>query len=68
VVWRSGIADPAGPAAEERSKMALSPLVRLLLWDYERGSIPYDVAFVLVLLALLLVPGGYWGDPLWVQG
>jgi hypothetical protein len=45
--------------------MALSPLVRFLLWDYERGSFPYDIAFVLVLLALLLVPGGYWGDPLW---
>ncbi len=48
--------------------MALSPLVRFILWDYERGSLPYDVAFVLVLLALLLVPGGYWGDPLWLQG
>jgi hypothetical protein len=55
-------------AAEERSTMALSPLVRLLLWDYERGSLAYDVAFVLVLLVLLVVPGGVWSDPFWVQG
>jgi hypothetical protein len=55
-------------AAEERSTMTLSPLVRFLLWDYERGSLAYDVAFVLVLLVLLVVPGGFWGDPLWVQG
>jgi hypothetical protein len=48
--------------------MALSRLARFVLWDYERGSVPYDVAFVLVLLTLLLVPGAYWGDPLWLQG
>ncbi len=68
MAWRSGIAEAATHAAGERAKMALSPLVRFILWDYERGSLPYDVAFVLVLLALLLVPGGYWGDPLWLQG
>jgi hypothetical protein len=49
---------------EERPSTTLSPLVRFLLWDYERGSLAYDVAFVLVLLALLAVPGGLWGDPL----
>jgi len=43
----------------------LSPAVRLLLWDFSRGSIAYDIAFVVVLLILLLVPGGFWGDPLW---
>ena len=48
--------------------MTLSPLVRFLLWDYERGSLAYDVAFVLVLLLLLAVPGGFWGDPLWLRG
>jgi hypothetical protein len=52
---------------EEGGTMALSPLVRFVLWDYERGSLAYDVAFVLVLLVLVLVPGGFWGDPLWVQ-
>jgi len=48
-------------------KVELTPLVRFLLWDYERGSVAYDVAFVVVLLALFLVPGAFWGDPLWVQ-
>jgi hypothetical protein len=60
------MAEPTKAAPEERLAMALSPLVRFLLWDYERGSLPYDIAFWLVLLTLLLVPGGYWGDPLWV--
>jgi hypothetical protein len=39
--------------------------VRLLLWDYARGSLAYDLALVVVLLLILLVPGGFWGDPLW---
>jgi hypothetical protein len=43
----------------------LSPVVRFLLWDYERGSLAYDVAFLVVVLLVLLVPGGFWGDPLW---
>jgi len=47
--------------------MTLSPLVRFLLWDYERGSLAYDVAFVLVLLVLLAVPGAFWSDPLWLR-
>lgn len=56
----------SGGSGSEAGTTGLSPLVRLLLWDYERGSVPYDVAFVLVLLALFLVPGGFWADPLWV--
>jgi hypothetical protein len=40
-------------------------LVRILLWDYARGSLAYDLAFLGVILLLLLVPGGFWGDPLW---
>jgi hypothetical protein len=44
-----------------------SALVRLLLWDYARGSLAYDVAFVVVVVLVLLVPGGFWGDPLWRQ-
>jgi hypothetical protein len=39
--------------------------LRLLLWDHERGSLAYDVAFILVVLLVLLVPGDFWGDPLW---
>ena len=45
---------------------ALPALARALLWDYERGSRPYEVACLLVLLLLALVPPGWWGDPLWV--
>lgn len=43
----------------------LRPLVRLLLWDYDRGSPAYEIALIVVLAIILLVPGGYWGDPLW---
>jgi len=52
------------PVSEE-SRARRSETVRLLLWDYGRGSLAYDVAFVLVILLILLVPGGFWGDPLW---
>jgi hypothetical protein len=42
----------------------LSPRARLLLWDYERGSVPYDVlCFVLVIL-VFAVPRAWWGDPM----
>jgi hypothetical protein len=42
-----------------------SALVRLLLWDYARESLAYDLALLVVALLVLLVPGGFWGDPLW---
>jgi hypothetical protein len=42
----------------------LSPLVRFLLWDYARCSLAYDLALLLVALIVLLVPVGFWGDPL----
>jgi hypothetical protein len=42
-----------------------SALVRLLLWDYARGSLAYDLAFLVVVLLVLLAPGSFWGDPLW---
>jgi hypothetical protein len=41
-----------------------SSLARLLLWDYERGGLAYDVACLVVLAILLLVPPSWWGDPL----
>lgn len=44
--------------------MKLSPLVRLLLWDYSRGSLAYDLALLVAALVVLLVPSGFWGDPL----
>lgn len=45
----------------------LTPLVRVLLWDYDRGSLPYEVACLLVVLLFAFVPPGWWGDPLWVH-
>ena len=54
------------PAGGERKAAPLTPLVRLVLWDYERGSVAYDLACLAVLLLLLLVPGAWWGDPLWI--
>ncbi|HSD29319.1 MAG TPA: hypothetical protein VLL75_18595 [Vicinamibacteria bacterium] len=49
---------------DEQVRVRRSDLVRLLLWDYGRGSLAYDLAFVVVVLLVLLVPGGFWGDPL----
>lgn len=43
----------------------LSPAFRILLWDFERASLAYDLALLAVILVLLLVPGGFWGDPFW---
>jgi hypothetical protein len=37
---------------------------RLLLWDYARGSLPYDLLCVLVLLFVLLIPPAWLGDPM----
>ena len=56
-----GRSSPAG-----RRETPPSRLVRFLLWDYERGSLPYEIAVLLVLLAILVVPGALWGDPLYV--
>ncbi len=45
--------------------LELGAAVRLLLWDYGRGSLAYDLALALIALVVLLVPGSFWGDPLW---
>jgi hypothetical protein len=37
---------------------------RLLLWDYARGSLAYDLLCLLMLLFLALVPPAWLGDPL----
>lgn len=52
------------PLARRPEETRLGTLVRLLLWDFERGSLAYDIAFFLVMLALLLIPQGLWQDPL----
>jgi hypothetical protein len=52
------------PVSDE-SRVRRSATVRLLLWDYARGSAAYDLAFAVVVMLILLVPGSFWGDPLW---
>jgi len=47
---------------------ALSAPARLLLWDYERGSLPYDVLCAAIVLFLWLVPGTWLGDPMTASG
>jgi len=42
----------------------LSPRARLLLWDYERGSVPYDGLCLLLLILVFAVPPAWWGDPM----
>jgi len=54
-----------GFVTDERDRDRRSRLFRLLLWDFDRGSLAYDLAFVVAVLLILLVPGGFWGDPLW---
>jgi hypothetical protein len=59
---------PSEPTPEAGAEaLTLGPGVRLLLWDYTRGSLAYDLAFVVVALLVLLVPGGFWDDPLWLR-
>jgi hypothetical protein len=43
---------------------SLSPLTRLLLWDYDRGTLAYELFCLVLLLLLLLSPAGFWGDPM----
>jgi hypothetical protein len=50
---------------EEEDSLKAGPVVKLVLWDYSRGSLAYDLALLVVLLVLLLVPGHFWDDPLW---
>ena len=49
----------------EGNRVRRSALVSVLLWDFGRESVAYDLALAAVVLLLLLVPGGFWGDPLW---
>ena len=42
----------------------MARLARALLWDYERGSLPYDLLSLAILALILLTPLGFWGDPM----
>jgi hypothetical protein len=41
----------------------LTPLVRSLLWDYDRLSFPYLLLCAVFLLLVLFVPPDWLGDP-----
>jgi hypothetical protein len=57
--------DPMNPPGRDDCKpMALSATARLWLWDYPRGSLPYDLVVLLLLALLFLTPAGFWGDPM----
>lgn len=51
-------------AAADEGKVGLSPRARLLLWDFSRGSLAYDLLLLVVLALLFLVPVSWWHDPL----
>ena len=50
-----------GPPAPEAN---LSLAARVLLWDFDRGSLAYDLLCLFLVLLLLLVPVLWWGDPM----
>jgi hypothetical protein len=39
-------------------------LKRLLLWDYDRGSLPYDLLCLVILLFVFLAPARLLLDPM----
>ena len=49
---------PAHPGAN------LSLGARVLLWDFDRGSLAYDLLCAFLVLLLLIVPALWWGDPM----
>lgn len=42
----------------------MGPVARFLLWDYERGSLAYDLLTLLVFVVLFVVPAALWADPM----
>lgn len=42
----------------------LSLGARVLLWDFDRGSLAYDLLCLFLVLVLLVVPALWWGDPM----
>ena len=60
---RRAVVDSWVPSPET-AKLGLSRRARLLLWDFSRGSLAYDLLCLLILLLLLLVPAVWWSDPM----
>ncbi|MCU0242416.1 MAG: hypothetical protein MUF51_08335 [Vicinamibacteria bacterium] len=46
------------------SNLELKPLARFLLWDYDRGSLPYDVLCIILFLLVVFLPAAWLGDPM----
>lgn len=42
----------------------LTPIMRLILWDYDRTSVPYLVLCVVLLAIILFAPPLWLGDPM----
>ncbi len=42
----------------------LTPLIRFLLWDYDRLSAPYVILCAVLILLIALVPPTFLGDPM----
>jgi hypothetical protein len=57
-------ADSRVAAASERPAASLSLRARILLWDFERGSLAYDLLCLFLVLLLVAVPAAWWGDPM----
>ena len=57
-------ATEALPAPGAASGATLSLRARVLLWDFERGSLAYDLLCLFLVLLLLLIPAAWWGDPM----
>jgi hypothetical protein len=43
-------------------KRLLTGIRNILLWSYERGTWQYDLLCLLIIAAILLLPGSYFGD------
>jgi hypothetical protein len=55
---------PAVRVEGPKTEASLSLAARVLLWDFDRGSLAYDLLCVFLALLLLLVPALWWGDPM----
>jgi hypothetical protein len=64
VALRDTVLGPLWRSSAQDTKEGLSPRARLLLWDYSRGSLAYDLLLLVVFVLLLLVPVSWWQDPM----
>ena len=53
---------PAPHAGSPEAGLSLG--ARVLLWDFDRGSLAYDLLCLFLVLVLLVVPALWWGDPM----